>query len=148
MTDSATEAVNAAMEAEFRLLDPAVRASPELLAELLHPDYREFGTSGRLWTRETIMAALRSRDAPSPRPITTTRMKGVQLAAGVVHLTFDTESGAHRVHRSSIWRLTERGWLLYFHQGTRFGHGAPDRPLRPVQDHGVQVDRGRGPLAG
>ncbi|WP_323180893.1 hypothetical protein [Streptomyces sp. NBC_01142] len=25
---------------EFRLLDPAVRASPERLDELLHPDYR------------------------------------------------------------------------------------------------------------
>ncbi|HET6359713.1 hypothetical protein [Streptomyces sp.] len=68
MTDP-MEAVNAAMEAEFRLLDPAVRLSP------------------------TRMAA---------------------------------ETGAHRAHRSSLWRLTDEGRLLYFHQRTRCGgDGAP-----------------------
>lgn len=116
----ATEAVNAAMEAEFRLLDPVVRSSAERLAELLHPEYREFGVSGKVWDRDSIIAALTARDAPAPRPITTSRMKGVRLAPDVVHLTFDTESGAKRAHRSSLWRLTGGRWLLYFHQGTRF----------------------------
>lgn len=120
MSDDPDGAVSAAMEAEFRLLDPAVRSSPDLLADLLHPEYEEYGTSGLLWNRESIMAALNARDAPSPRPITTSRMRGVQLAPGIVHLTFDTESGPHRAHRSSIWRLTGGTWLLYFHQGTRF----------------------------
>lgn len=125
-TEPATDAVNAAMEAEFRLLDPAVRSSPELLARLLHPDYTEFGTSGRLWDRESILSALSSPGAPSHRPITTSRMRGVQLAADVVHLTFDTESGGQRAHRSSIWRRTGGDWLLWFHQGTRFAEtGAP-----------------------
>ncbi|MDQ1007592.1 hypothetical protein QFZ82_002077 [Streptomyces sp. V4I23] len=129
MTEPATDAVNAAMEAEFRLLDPVVRSSPDLLARLLHPDYEEFGTSGRLWDRESIVSALRAGGAPSPRPITTSRMRGVQLAAGVVHLTFDTESGGHRAHRSSIWRLTGGDWLLYFHQGTRFAETGAPSPL-------------------
>jgi hypothetical protein len=111
------------MEAEFRLLDPAVRSSPQRLAELLHPEYREFGVSGRIWDRDSSIAALMALDAPAPRPITTSRMKGVQLAPEVVHLTFDTESGAHRAHRSSLWRLTDGRWLLYFHQGTRFSDG-------------------------
>lgn len=26
-----------------------------------------------------------------------------------LHLTFDTETGAHRAHRSSLWRLTGGG---------------------------------------
>jgi hypothetical protein len=38
----------------------------------------------------------------------------------VVHLTFDTENDGVRAHRSSLWRRTEAGWLLYFHQATRF----------------------------
>ncbi|MFF3325511.1 DUF4440 domain-containing protein [Streptomyces sp. NPDC002889] len=121
MTDlSSTDAVNAAMEAEFRLLDPEVRSSPEQLAQLLHPDFQECGTSGRLWDRDSVIAALTSRDAPAPRTITTSRMRGVELAPGVVHLTFDTESGGQRAHRSSLWRLTGDSWLLYFHQGTLF----------------------------
>ncbi|RBL85769.1 DUF4440 domain-containing protein, partial [Streptomyces cavourensis] len=34
-------AVAAAIEGELRLLDPVVRASADLLAALLHPEFRE-----------------------------------------------------------------------------------------------------------
>jgi hypothetical protein len=47
-------------------------------------------------------------------------MKGVQLAADLVHLTFDTDNNGRRAHRSSLWRRTGTEWLLYFHQGTPF----------------------------
>ncbi|MEU0395439.1 nuclear transport factor 2 family protein [Streptomyces sp. NPDC006208] len=135
MTDPlSTDAVSAAMEAEFRLLDPTVRSSAEQLAELLHPDFLEVGTSGQLWDRESVIAALTARSAPAPRTITTSRMSGVQLAPDVVHLTFDTESGAQHAHRSSLWRLTGSTWLLYFHQGTRFGD---EGPIATHDNHGL-----------
>lgn len=51
-------------------------------------------------------------------------MKGVQLAPDLVHLTFDTDDNGRRAHRSSLWRLTDEGWLLYFHQGTLHDSGA------------------------
>ncbi|MBT2491580.1 nuclear transport factor 2 family protein [Streptomyces sp. ISL-96] len=117
MTD---DAVEAAIENELRLLDPTVRNSPGLLAELLHPEFREFGASGRRWDRDSVIAALTDGSASTARPITTTRMTGVRLAEDLVQLTFDTESKGRRAHRSSLWRLTDRGWLLYFHQGTPY----------------------------
>ncbi|MFE9724173.1 DUF4440 domain-containing protein [Streptomyces sp. NPDC005794] len=113
-------AVAAAVEGELRLLDPVVRASADVMATLLHPDFREIGTSGRLWERDTIIAMLTAPDAPCPGPLTASRMRGDQLAADLVHLTFDTESKGLRSHRSSLWRLTRSGWLLYFHQATPF----------------------------
>jgi len=113
-------AVAAAVEGELRLLDPVVRASADMLASLLHPGFREIGTSGRLWERDTIIAMLTAPDAPRPGPLTASRMRGEQLAADLVHLTFDTESKGLRSHRSSLWRLTGSGWLLYFHQATPF----------------------------
>ncbi|WP_411081212.1 DUF4440 domain-containing protein [Streptomyces sp. cmx-18-6] len=113
-------AVAAAIEGELRLLDPEVRVSADLLASLLHPGFREIGTSGRLWTRETIIAAFTAADAPRPGPLTASRMRGEQLCADLVHLTFDTESKGLRSHRSSLWRLTGAGWRLYFHQATPF----------------------------
>lgn len=121
-------AVAAAIEGELRLLDPVVRASAGLLASLLHPGFREIGTSGRLWTRETIIAALTADDAPRPGPLTASRMRGTQLCADLVHLTFDTESRGIRSHRSSLWRLTPEGWRLYFHQGTPFEDDPVDDP--------------------
>lgn len=120
-----TPAVAAAVEGELRLLDPAVRASVGLLAELLHPGFREIGSGGRLWTRETIIASLTADDAPRPGPLTASRMRGVQLCPDLVHLTFDTESKGIRSHRSSLWRLTPEGWRLYFHQATPFEEDPP-----------------------
>ncbi|MFJ9639198.1 DUF4440 domain-containing protein [Streptomyces sp. NPDC101178] len=113
-------AVAAAIEGELRLLDPVVRASADLLVSLLHPEFREIGTSGRLWNRETIIAALTAADAPRPGPLTASRMRGVELCSDLVHLTLDTESKGLRSHRSSLWRLTGAGWRLYFHQATPF----------------------------
>ncbi|MGA4838915.1 DUF4440 domain-containing protein [Streptomyces sp. G45] len=115
-----TPAVEAAIENELRLLDPEVRASPELFGRLLHPEFTEFGASGARWDRASVVRVLTARPEPGARPVTTSRMRGVQLADDVVHLTFDTESNGRLVHRSSLWRRTDDGWLLWFHQGTPF----------------------------
>jgi hypothetical protein len=120
--------VAAAVEGELRLLDPAVRASAEILSQVLHPDYREIDSSGRVWDRDTMIASLTAADAPRPGQKTASRMSGVQLAEGLVHLTYDTETRGHLAHRSSVWRLTESGWELYFHQATPFGAAADAGP--------------------
>lgn len=112
--------VDEAIENELRLLDPEVRGSARLLAAMLHPEFREIGTSGRLWDRDAIIAELTSEATTRPGPLTASRMSGAELCPGLVHLTFDTEHKGRRSHRSSLWRLTERGWLLYFHQATPF----------------------------
>lgn len=117
-------AVEAAIEGELRLLAPEVRSSPELVGALLHPEFHEFGASGRHWDRAAIIAALARTTDPGAKPIMASRMQGVQLAPDLVHLTFDTENNGRCVHRSSLWRRTEDGWLLYFHQGTPFSGGS------------------------
>ncbi|MDC0771622.1 nuclear transport factor 2 family protein [Streptomyces sp. HD] len=102
-------------------MDPQVRGSAELLGALLHPDFREFGASGRYWSRKSIIESLVAGTEPGrPRPVVVSGMEGVQLAPDVVHLTFDTEYNGGHVHRSSLWRRTDDGWQMYFHQGTPF----------------------------
>ncbi|WP_432192616.1 DUF4440 domain-containing protein [Streptomyces sp. bgisy027] len=112
-------AVRAAVEGELRLLDPEVRRSPEELGALLHPEFHEFGSSGRRWDRESTMARLPVDNDPH-RHVVTSEMHGVRLAPDLVHLTFDTEYNGSRAHRSSLWRRTDAGWQMYFHQGTPF----------------------------
>ncbi|MEU6015624.1 nuclear transport factor 2 family protein [Streptomyces sp. NPDC047515] len=121
--------VAAAVEGELRLLDPVVRASAELLTQVLHPEYREIDSAGRVWDRDALIASLTGEDAPRPGPLTASRMRGLQLDAELVHLTYDTETKGHLAHRSSLWRLTGAGWVLYFHQATPFAvaaNAAPD----------------------
>ncbi|MFE0101912.1 DUF4440 domain-containing protein [Streptomyces sp. NPDC059009] len=129
MTDSPridrTQAVEAAIERELHLLDPEVRASPELLGACLHPEFSEFGVSGTRWDRESVIKALTSRADTRVSPTTTSRMQGAQLADDLVHLTFDTNHNGRLAHRSSLWRRAEDGrWLLWFHQGTPYTEGA------------------------
>ncbi|WP_328314398.1 hypothetical protein [Streptomyces sp. NBC_00442] len=45
-------------------------------------------------------------------------MSGVVLAPGIVHLTYLADSKGLQAWRSSLWRLTETGWRMYFHQAT------------------------------
>ncbi|MCW7941326.1 hypothetical protein AAW14_04495 [Streptomyces hygroscopicus] len=118
MTDERELAVQAAIEGELRLLDPEVRASPAVVSELLDPEFTEFGASGRRWDAESVLTVT-SAGTVSPRsPVKVSGMSGVVLAPGVVHLTYLADNQGRRAWRSSLWRLTEQGWRMYFHQAT------------------------------
>ncbi|MFF6912030.1 DUF4440 domain-containing protein [Streptomyces sp. NPDC012466] len=117
-------AVESAMEGELALLTPKVRRSPERVGALLHPDFHEFGASGRHWSRAAIIASLAATTEPGVRPVAVSALRGVQLAPDLVHLTYDTEYDGSRAHRSSLWRRTEGRWLLWFHQATPFSERA------------------------
>ncbi len=114
--------VSEAIEAELRLMDPAVRASRALAAPLLDPEFVEVGSSGRRYTYDEMVAELPdhpggSAEGPRYEPSAIT---GVVLAPGLVHLTYETHFDGHRARRSSIWRKQneETGWRMYYHQGT------------------------------
>ncbi|MEV6863422.1 DUF4440 domain-containing protein [Streptosporangium subroseum] len=119
MTDENERAVQAAIDGELRLLDPEVRASPALVRELLDPEFTEIGASGHWWDAESILTAMGSVTPESP--VKVSKMSGVVLAPGVVHLTYFADNQGRRAWRSSLWRLTEAGWRVYFHQGTLAG---------------------------
>lgn len=127
MTDESARAVRAAVEGEMRLLDPEVRASPARVLELLDPEFTEFGASGRRWDVESILAVTGDGSVSARSPVEVSRMSGVVLAAGVVHLTYFADNQGRRAWRSSLWRLSETGWRMYFHQATP----ATDRPGPP-----------------
>ncbi|MEU9397426.1 DUF4440 domain-containing protein [Streptomyces sp. NPDC048324] len=118
MTTENERAVQAAIDGELRLLDPEVRASPERVRELLDPEFTEIGASGRRWDAESILTVTSSGSVSADSPVEVRDMAGVVLAPGVVHLTYFADNQGRRVWRSSLWRLTEAGWRVFFHQGT------------------------------
>lgn len=113
-----SEPVDSAIARELRLLDPTVRSSPELMSELLDPEFAEVGASGRRWSRSEIIVAVTEQAATSNEPIRAFEMHGKLLADDVVHLTYTSEFDGRRAYRSSLWRRTNNGWQMYFHQGT------------------------------
>ncbi len=102
---------------ELLLLDPTVRASRERALELLHPDFVEFGASGRRWDAESIAASM-VQPAVGGERIEARGLSGVRLADDVVLLTFEARSAERVSLRSSVWVRVDAEWRLRFHQGT------------------------------
>jgi hypothetical protein len=103
------------IQLEQSLHSPTIRANPEAVSALLAEDFREFGASGRIWTRNEILALLA---AESPYEITSHDFACQLLTPELALLTYITETPQRRVLRSSLWRLEDTTWRMVFHQGT------------------------------
>lgn len=102
------------IELEQRLLEPDVRVNRETLMALLHEDFREFGTSGRAYDRDSIIQALLASGGSSANAFD---FNATHLSPDVVLLTYRTDSPSLR---TSIWsRASDGAWRLLHHQGTR-----------------------------
>lgn len=108
-------------ELELELLQPRVRRSPELLSFLLAADFREFGGSGRVYTRDEIIEALQT-EVPAQILISEFRVQSVGADAALVtyRATRNTPDGPPAISmRSSLWVVRDGHWQMLFHQGTR-----------------------------
>ncbi|TLM84152.1 ribonuclease HI family protein [Pseudarthrobacter sp. NamE5] len=102
-------------ELERELLGPLVRGDIGRTAVLLHPDFMEFGSSGRVWTRDAMMMAL--EEDPGER--TDIEILSVdRIGAEAVLLTYRSYARSGTILRSSLWVLDGGRWRLRFHQGT------------------------------
>jgi hypothetical protein len=93
--------VSTVIEGELALLAPAVRRSATRVGDLLDPEFREIGASGRLWTRPEIIAALAGEDVDAD-PFEATDMVGRVIGPGFVLLTYASRAGDRRTRRSSL----------------------------------------------
>jgi ribonuclease HI len=107
------EAAAEVIALEVALLQPGNRADGAFLRRVLHPDFVEFGSSGRVWTVETITSALAAD--PGTAASDATGFTPLHVSDKAILLTYRTP---HRL-RSSLWLFGETtGWQLRFHQGT------------------------------
>jgi hypothetical protein len=110
---------------ERELLDPAVRRDRNRVDALLHDEFLEFGSSGRVWTRSEILDLLVTEGyVPPAMEAFDCRMLAPDLAL-VTYRTMraDPQTAARRaVNRSSIWVRASGTWRVRFHQGTPVPH--------------------------
>lgn len=119
--DAGHDLVAHLLDLEEELLRPEVRRSAAALDARLAPDFVEFGSSGLVYDRATIIAALRD-EAPA---LVLVEGFAIRLMAPDVALAtyrsvrVHPEAGpAAPVLRSSIWRREGDTWRMAFHQGT------------------------------
>ena len=111
--EAAPEAIVEAQERE--LLRPETRADIGRTGVLLHPEFTEIGTSGRLWTRDSMMMALEENPGGGAELDV---IGADRVGAEAVLLTYRSKGRAGSSLRSSLWVLDGTQWRLRFHQGT------------------------------
>lgn len=103
---------------ERLLLTDRVRSDPARLRVLLHPDFVEYGVSGRIWTRSRLIAELSPLD-DSPRLEV---LGSSRLGQDALLLRWRSISASATSLRSSVWvrddSLGRPRWRLLFGQGT------------------------------
>jgi hypothetical protein len=113
------------VELELALLHPDLRRDRQWVEELLDEDFREIGASGCVWTRRETVEMLAAEQTDGA--IAVVDMEALQLADGVVLLTYVSDRAGRRARRSAIWRRVDGRWRVLHHQGTL----APEGMARP-----------------
>jgi hypothetical protein len=117
------EIVSQLLALERSLLDPELRRDRARVSELLAKDFFEFGSSGRVWTRDRILELLATEEAYVTPAIENFECRSVgpeTILATYRAVRADELSGARTVTlRSSLWTNESGAWRVLFHQGTR-----------------------------
>jgi hypothetical protein len=109
-------------ELETSLHKKEIRSRADLTSELLADTFIEFGSSGKVWNKSSIVASMRGEESDSQ--ITVEDFAVRELAPEVVLVTYTSKKVAEdqavaSTLRSSIWKHVDGKWQMIFHQGTR-----------------------------
>jgi hypothetical protein len=106
---------------EEELLDPAFRKNREMVTAILTEDFCEFGSSGQVFNKESILEALASE---LPKKISIVDFQVKSLTKDIALVTYrarseDAQGQSTMTLRSSVWVRREKSWQILFHQGTK-----------------------------
>ena len=94
------------LDLEQRLLNPAMRGSPAAVIPLLHPEFLEFGSSGRVYTKDTIVQMM----VQEPGVVKMRDFEVREVSDDVALVTYRTIGQEGReTRRSSIWLRRNSG---------------------------------------
>lgn len=105
------------LEKEGALLDPEIRHSSGALQQLLHPEFIEFGSSGRVYNRQ-MMIEMMTQEVPAQVVIRDFVVSALSDDTALITYRSIGQSG-QEARRSSIWVNVDGQWRIRFHQGTR-----------------------------
>ncbi len=83
------------------------------------PAFWETGASGRCYSREQVLDVLEQRSAnPGEDRWGARDFYCQEVAPDLYLLTYTLLQGARVTRRATLWRRTDEGWKIVYHQGT------------------------------
>ena len=95
--------------------------------DMIDPEFREVGASGRRYSREFVLEEVVRRyenpeysgiQASPENTWTTGDFHCLKIADNNYLISYTLAQGERISRRSTIWRLTGAGWKILYHQGT------------------------------
>lgn len=128
------DALQPVLEA-LRALEPIFHsahrdATPEKFEQLVAPEFWEVGASGNRYSRAFALKVLSERTAqPDDAAWRTSDWHLAEAGAQHYLLTYTLHQPGRVTRRLSVWRQTEGGWQVIYHQGTVVqGHTPAPQP--------------------
>lgn len=103
---------------EESLWRPETRWDREYMERTLAPEFVEFGRSGRIWSRDQILA---TPPMPLEAKLPLPDFGFTLVTADVALVTYRSQvlqPEPLHANRSSLWRREAGTWRMVFHQGT------------------------------
>jgi hypothetical protein len=107
---------------------PELGTSPADFEQMIDPGFWEVGASGRRYARDFVLAELERRHAGGPPAGDEWQVRDddcLELAPDVYLFTYTLAQGDRITRRATIWRRTNQGWKIVYHQGTMVADAAP-----------------------
>jgi hypothetical protein len=123
---------NEFLSLERLMLEDEVRHSIRHLERLLHDDFKEIGSSGRVYNKTMMIDMMMREDRRGQSDVVIREFRVTELAPDCTLVTYRTVGASAQVRRSSVWVNENGRWRLVFHQGTKLpsrmgGVALPDR---------------------
>ena len=105
------------LQLEEKLLKSEIRTSKEELTNLLADTFFEFGSSGKVLYKDENISEMTLGEVR----MQLSSFEIHPLSEEIILTTYKIYNKMNKQHslRSSIWKLIDGRWKMYFHQGTK-----------------------------
>ena len=119
--DATSDVLRLVEQLELSLLSSAVRRDAARSGALLARGFREFGSSGRSFSREQTLDLLQQEEEREPPSVIDFAARLVETNSVLVTyraVRVSADGSETATNRSSLWVHEEGAWRILFHQGT------------------------------
>ena len=107
------------LEYEMDFFNKKLCGDIENLNNRIHHEFKEFGKSGQVFDKDSIIKHLNNLDIDKNIEIISFEINKVMEDIIIAHYISYEKDIEIKALRNSIWKKESSNWKLYFHQGTR-----------------------------